>query len=534
MNISVPKTNAPVVWGANLGGDPPQYAGYSGTGVVVGVVDTGLDLSHADFKGPTGTRVLYMWDQSGIGKPPPSGYFYGALFSAADIDANNNISIDLYGTGTHLTGIAAGNGRATANGYSAHRYVGMAPNADLILVRCLQTDMGIIDGVNFIFTKAQSLGKPCVVLVTAVNQRGPHDGSAVLDRTLSALCGPGKLIVCPVGDDVYQQPIHAKMVLASGGSGTFNFTIPPYSPSTGETLEVQMWHDPASYFQVQMTSPNGITSSVIAPGVSTGVITTADGSYVIANDTTTATKNGVTLWKLIDFSVYWQGGSTARPAAGAWTISVTRVSPSTNGRIDAWIANWLFGSGGKSPYFTTNIDLSMTAASPSTGDNIVSVSAYTTRNTWVNFLGQISFYTDNPPLEDFYDPCWHGPRADYAAFSRVQCPDVCAPGEGVISALPINMANQVGNLKVDDGVHYILRKSAQAAAHVAGALALRLQQIPTLSPAQAKEYLHETALADIHTGAVPNDLWGSGKLFCNTSDPPIGVGGGKLVKKFVA
>src|SRR5204863_9933315 len=97
---------------------------------------------------------------------------------------------------------------------------------------------------------------------------------------------------------------------------------------------------------------------------------------------------------------------------GTWKLDVQRLSGASSGLLHAWIAGWRFGSGGVSPAFTTNIDYTMQVASPASADSAIAVSAYTTRNTWTNILGQTSFYTDSPPIQDFYDPSNAGPRRD--------------------------------------------------------------------------------------------------------------------------
>ena len=97
------------------------------------------------------------------------------------------------GGGGLIAGIAAANGRATGNGYAMYRYVGIAPEADLIVVKLNQliVESDVINGVNYIFQKAASLGKDCVVLLAMGGNRGGHDGSVNLDAALSALTGPG-------------------------------------------------------------------------------------------------------------------------------------------------------------------------------------------------------------------------------------------------------------------------------------------------------------------------------------------------------
>ena len=91
---------------------------YKGSGVVVGVADSGIDWTHPDFKDASGkSRILYLWDMSRSGKPP-SGFTHGYEYTKADIDAGICTEIDGTGAGghgTHVTGSAAGNGTASSS-----------------------------------------------------------------------------------------------------------------------------------------------------------------------------------------------------------------------------------------------------------------------------------------------------------------------------------------------------------------------------------------------------------------------------------
>src|SRR5262249_45753720 len=145
------------------GGTPPNYpaTGTTGRGVVIGVVDTGLDIAHADFRTASGTRVAWLWDQYTAGTRP-AGFTYGAEFSAAQINAGAYIGKDTDGHGTTITGVAAGNGRATGGGRPAYTYVGVAPEATLIIVKSTLGETRVADGVRYVFNKASQMGRPAV------------------------------------------------------------------------------------------------------------------------------------------------------------------------------------------------------------------------------------------------------------------------------------------------------------------------------------------------------------------------------------
>src|SRR5262249_5697439 len=117
---------------------------------------------------------------------------------------------DVFGHGTHVAGIAAGSGRATGADLPALRYVGMAPAADLVVVKATRgaspnfTDADIADGVAFVFARATELGKPAVVNLSLGAQSTAHVGHSAMEEMLTAMVGAGKagrVIVAAAGND---------------------------------------------------------------------------------------------------------------------------------------------------------------------------------------------------------------------------------------------------------------------------------------------------------------------------------------------
>jgi subtilisin family serine protease len=90
-------------------------AGWNGNDVVLGFVDSGIQYQHDDFKNPDGTtRLISIWDQNAAGTPP-FGFGYGNECTQAQINAGTCTEVDAEGHGTHVAGIAAGDGSATGN-----------------------------------------------------------------------------------------------------------------------------------------------------------------------------------------------------------------------------------------------------------------------------------------------------------------------------------------------------------------------------------------------------------------------------------
>lgn len=181
---------------------------FTGEGVVIGIVDTGLDVAHGDLRDGAGkSRVRYLIDFS---RPPGERQAeledeYGctsdtecAIFSNEDLDALLNNAIDgdeprdTYGHGTHVASLAAGNGLAAKGA----RYVGVAPDATLFGARVSRGsggaifDADIILATRFIFEQAERLGLPAVVNLSLGSDFGTHDGSSPLEQGLASFVGP--------------------------------------------------------------------------------------------------------------------------------------------------------------------------------------------------------------------------------------------------------------------------------------------------------------------------------------------------------
>ncbi|MFB6214649.1 MAG: S8 family serine peptidase, partial [Candidatus Bipolaricaulia bacterium] len=163
----------PLVGADTLHSTPPVDRG---KGMLIGVVDSGIDYDHLDFRvdredsvsGEETSRISFIWDQTDGFSSSPPGYAYGSEYDSHDIeeDIRNNEGPssgnvrekDVVGHGTHVTGIAAGDGSSSTSGY-----VGMAPAASIVAVKTNFSTSSIIDGVSYIADRADDLGKAGVV-----------------------------------------------------------------------------------------------------------------------------------------------------------------------------------------------------------------------------------------------------------------------------------------------------------------------------------------------------------------------------------
>lgn len=197
----------------------------TGAGVLVAVLDSGIDFRRQEFRSSTGeTRIRYLWDQTlvpdGEERPeeagtengggaakrfPPSGFGMGVEFDSEQINRALNTdslqrqfqllpSVDTGGHGTAVAGIAAG---------ESSSYHGVAPEAELLIVKLGLPDADsfprtteIMRGVTYAVRKGIELGMPVVVNLSFGNTYGAHDGSSLLERFLDNAAEMGRTVIC--------------------------------------------------------------------------------------------------------------------------------------------------------------------------------------------------------------------------------------------------------------------------------------------------------------------------------------------------
>lgn len=157
---------------------PPMPAGIDGSGVIVGIIDIGMDYTHPDFMNDSlKTRFLYYWDQesSDAGSNVPQPYNYGRHWTKNQIDAGLCTSLE-YRYSDHGTQVL---GMACANGRTKPAYKAIAYKSDIIGVHVKQDSTflnAFIDAAQYIFDYAEALNKPCVINSSVGDYGSGHDG----------------------------------------------------------------------------------------------------------------------------------------------------------------------------------------------------------------------------------------------------------------------------------------------------------------------------------------------------------------------
>jgi len=522
LDVSVAEINADDVH-AGTGGSPDAY---EGTDVIVGIVDSGIDWSHWDFRNADDdlSRILFVWDQTDTGGPNPSEFAYGTQWTKTDIDdeldgspANVVRETDPNGHGTHVAGVAAGNGLANGG------YVGVAPAADLIVVKTDGLTDRIVDAVDYIFQKAEAADKSAVVNVSLGSNWGPHDGTSAYETSLSDLTGPGKIVCMSAGnagDNFVGVGADRDTHASYGTSPSSKWTMIRAPQESSGTFYLDIWNDGGTitvsvdlYESQNLTQwyYRDTTGNVLPGGSGTWILKDEQEDPVgtVQIDSTDTNNVGnqchhvvievelvVTAPEYEDFF---------------WRVNTNNTSGS--GTLDMWIpyaedAHFY----DRTIWGAQAADSLRTVSGGATALEVIAVGSYVTR------VGP-----DGTAEGDISDVSGIGPSRD--PNDTGQKPEITAPGEIVMSAKSSDwtglLPDDVTFIGFDaSNQHGTLQGTSLASAHVTGTIALMLERHPFLEPTgsatpepdSCEELLVDNARADTHTGAVPNDTWGYGKV----------------------
>jgi subtilisin family serine protease len=491
----------------------PLTQGYKGKGSIVGIIDTGIDFTHPDFRDTLGnTRVLWIWDHllaNAANTPQP--YNYGQEFSQSDIDGGLAAAhIDGTAHGTHVSGIA------TSNGNSHKEYTGAAPEADIIAVSVnFNTDYdsflsSIADAVEYIYNKADSLGKPCVINISAGTYYGSHDGkdlqAQAIDNMITAR--PARSLVASAGNagNYYMHLQHNPIV----GDTTFTWF------NNSSAIYIEFWADTADL--------NGVTFAIgvdkVSPTFSDRGSNAWSGISPYLNILSTDTLYSYSGNRIALYQTYGQliGGNYSMifyivPDSTTYNF---RLMSTGNGKFDCWSFD-MINSGLPAPSGYPAIvnytlpDLNQTICSSfQCSDKVITVGQYVNRNSYVDVNGVLqTFPTTEGALAASSS---HGPTR-----TGLIKPDITSTGEVTLSALRLSsvawfLANQAFKL-APDSIHIRDGGTSSAAPVIAGIGALYFEKYPNDNWNDFKTKVTHCAVVDGFTGTnLPSNAWGYGKV----------------------
>lgn len=316
-----------------------------GKGVLIGLVDTGIDYRSPLFQNPDGTtRIAGIWDQSvpieedvlPAGVPdyyPMGGSSYGTEYTREQINealaSDDPLSLvstqDTIGHGTFLAGLAAG------SSIPQEDFTGAAPEAELAVVKLKPAkkylrdfylipsdapafqENDIMMGIKYLRMMADRLKKPLVILLAMGSNSGSHIGTSPLSQVTQNYSGFfGIITVIACGNETGAAHHFYASIPAGTEYEDVEIRVGKEEAERGFVLE--LWAADADTYTVGFISPSGERISRIP------IIANNETSIPFLLDATTITVN----YQLIEA----ESGSQLifmrfqTPAAGIWTVRV--------------------------------------------------------------------------------------------------------------------------------------------------------------------------------------------------------------------
>ena len=456
-------------------------SGMTGRDVIVGIVDSGIDVNHAAFTG----RILSIWDQtiSGIGWGTTT---YGTVLSGSTL----GVSFDTNGHGTHVTGIAAGNDAT---------YRGIAHEANLIIVKTDFNTTSIGDGIRYVFAEATKLGRPAVVNLSLGAHWDAHDGSDDLSALIDQESGTGRIVVAAAGNEG-TDPIHSEVTIAAGATVDLPFQVAPNSTGNSPPWVVlNGWYDGTGSCEVGIRTSSGDVTpwqAVIVSGSPSRNYSFPNALVQITTPPPTATPNSDHQFLIELFP------GVFRPVVqgGIWRLRLHNIG-TTSVRVNVWS---IVPAGSADAAFQgTALTPGLRIGSPGAAAEAVTVAAYTTRNRWQDVTGvprAVGLTIDD--LADFSSP---GPLRN-----GNPKPDVTAPGAMIVSCLSAASTPPTSDI-VTTGFR-VNAGTSMASPFIAGIVALLLQRDPQLKPTDIKTLLRRHSTIPGKPSGTFDVHWGFGLI----------------------
>ncbi|MFA8451459.1 MAG: S8/S53 family peptidase [Bacteroidales bacterium] len=507
---------------------------YNGKNVVIGIIDSGIDYFHEDFRDkndPSKSKILYLWDQNDRTGTNPSNFKFGSEWTKSQLEEaikNNGSGIaqkdEESGHGTHVSGIATGN-------------KGMAPEANIVFVALnFMNSTGIADAASYIFKKADELGLPCVINASVGGHFNPHDGTEAEEVMIEEMLQqkPGRAFVAAAGNEgdsfIHFQANLDDEEMYTWYYGAFikNFfktrIYGIIDKSEVENIEIATAMDSTTLDKNNIlrpvkkikTSKYTKISDFLDKGVKIFNFKYGDGTktgtVMFMASTSMVNKEKVELLIQIDepFNI-----KLADKNSG---LNLYRIIFKGTGNVHLWELT------GKSLHSLETISVTpdkgfvstnnkYTVGSPATGNSIISVGAYTNRTSWPVTLNS-NAVINNPDIKvgKIADFSSMGPTLD----KRIK-PEITAPGHYVASSLShwYKLTANDENMVLYGDKEWVMSGTSMACPVVTGAIALMLEQNPKMPINEIRKILFDNTDKDSFTGNannLPNNIWGYGKL----------------------
>ena len=231
-------------------------SGLTGKGVLVAVIDSGIDYFHPDFRNPDGTTRIGLLVDQDRDRIYTREEINAALETGSRTSALALVpSTDPSGHGTAVAAIAAGNGRE-GNGV----YRGVAYESELMVVK-LGTPLTdsfprttqLMKALDLVVRRAQDMNRPLAVNISFGNTYGSHDGTSLLETFINDMSGIGRNVIVAGTGNEGTGAGHRAGSLVMGQEENAQLSIAPYETGMG----VQLWKSYVDQFSIRLVTPSG-------------------------------------------------------------------------------------------------------------------------------------------------------------------------------------------------------------------------------------------------------------------------------------
>ena len=461
-----------------------------GEGVLIGIVDTGIDYTNPLFRAPGGaTRIVSIWDQTRIPeneevKDIP--FYYGTVYDRNQIDAalesENPREVvpvtDENGHGTFLASVAAGSEDIQND------FIGAAPRSELVVVKLkpakqnlrsfyylpenepLYQENDIMAGIAYLEYVAAQEGKPLVILLGLGSNQGSHIGTGPLSVYMNTIGAyRERVIVVAAGNEAAAQHHfygEARSVLAP-------VSVEINVQEGVEGFCMELWAYAPELVRVVVQSPTGQKSQ--------GGFPISEGSQVtnfVFENTTLTLDYRIAGRQTGDLLIFFR---FSRPIEGIWTVLVYPENAIT-GAFHMWLP------------IQPQVGRNVTFITPNPDTTITTPSAATIPIT----VGGYNALTLARDIQS---------GRGFDGIGRIK-PDFCAPGVEVTGAGPRS------NYVTGSGTSVAAAITAGAAAQVLEWGVLR-GNAPAMNSVEVKNLLIRGCQRENNL-IYPNTEWGYGRL----------------------
>ncbi len=458
-----------------------------GLGVLVGIIDTGIDYTHPAFKNSDdSSRIASIWDQTVQTGTPPEGFTFGTEY---DNDTLNQAlreedplsvvpTVDTNGHGTAIASIVAGSPDVE------NSFTGVVPQSQLVVVKlknpkrylrrifCVPDDVvcyqetDILLGIRYVFSVAQKLRRPVVICLAFGSSMTGHEGVGATSSYIDYLTQLSNIdVVVSGGNEGNNNRHYYRSIQAAPYEQEFELKVSRADPF----FSFEIWPNIQARLTVQLIAPTGEMTTVVYPTIG-GCVNypfVFSGAQSWINNILLEEENGSQLI-LVRFE---------NAVEGIWRIRVNNIDNSPFS-FHCWLPSGDMISN-ETFFLISTPDTTIT--SPGNANHILTVSAYE------QVSGSILIDSSR----------------GYTRLGSVK-PDIAAPGSKIPCAVP-------------GGGYSTLTGTGAASAHAAGAVAIVFEwgvvrgNYTSLTGKDVNSLLIRGANRN-PVYEYPNNIWGFGKL----------------------